>query len=69
MFRSTGMSDEVVDFMRQISVAAESGATRTQHVSAATEEQLASMEGIAAPATALSGMAEELQEQIGKFKI
>ncbi|MEK3713585.1 MULTISPECIES: methyl-accepting chemotaxis protein [unclassified Paenibacillus] len=62
-------TDEVVNFIKQISVAAENGAAGTQHVSAATEEQLASMEGISASAASLSTIAEELQEQIGKFKV
>lgn len=40
-----------------------------QEVSAATEEQLASMQEIAASASSLSHMAEELQDSIKKFKI
>ncbi|WP_340022055.1 methyl-accepting chemotaxis protein [Paenibacillus sp. FSL K6-1096] len=62
-------TDEVVNFIKQISAAAENGAAGTEHVSAATEEQLASMEGISASAASLSNIAEELQEQIGKFKV
>jgi methyl-accepting chemotaxis protein len=38
-------------------------------VSAATEEQLASMEEITAAATALSKMAEELQTATGRFEV
>jgi methyl-accepting chemotaxis protein len=41
----------------------------SQEVSAATEEQLASMQEIAASAASLSYMAEELQESVRKFKI
>ena len=41
----------------------------TQTVSAATEEQSASMEEIASSSQALSCMAEELRETVAKFKI
>lgn len=40
-----------------------------QNVSAASEEQLASMEEIAASSQSLSQLADELQGQIGRFKI
>ncbi|ALP38601.1 chemotaxis protein [Paenibacillus sp. IHB B 3084] len=62
-------TDEVVGFVRQISAIAEEAAAGTQHVSAATQEQLASMEEIASAARNLSTMAEDLQGQIGKFKV
>ncbi|MGW9526796.1 methyl-accepting chemotaxis protein [Paenibacillus terrae] len=62
-------TDEVVSFVRQISAIAEEAAAGTQHVSAATQEQLASMEEIASAARNLSTMAEDLQGQIGKFKV
>lgn len=41
----------------------------TQSVSAAAEQQLASMEEIASSAISLEKMAEELQNQIGQFKM
>lgn len=41
----------------------------TQSVSTAAEEQLASMEEITASAVSLERMAEELQNQIGHFKM
>lgn len=41
----------------------------TQEMASATEEQLASMEEIAASSASLSQMAEELQKLIGKFKV
>ncbi|MDF2720908.1 MAG: chemotaxis protein [Paenibacillus sp.] len=44
-------------------------ASGTQSVSAATEEQLATMEEIASSANLLSSMAEELQTAIGRFKV
>lgn len=62
-------TDEIVGFVKQISVIAEEAAAGTQHVSAATQEQLASMEEIATSARNLSTMAEDLQDQIGKFKV
>ncbi|MGG4214496.1 methyl-accepting chemotaxis protein [Paenibacillus alvei] len=62
-------TDEIVGFVRQISSIAEEAAAGTQHVSAATQEQLASMEEIASSARNLSKMAEDLQGQIGKFKV
>lgn len=62
-------SDEVVKFMEQISTISESASEGTHNVSAATEEQLASMEEIAASAASLSQMAEQLQEQVSKFKV
>lgn len=44
-------------------------ASGTQNVSAATEEQLATMEEIASSASLLSTMADELQSIIAKFKV
>jgi methyl-accepting chemotaxis protein len=41
----------------------------TQSVSAATEEQLASMEEVTASANALSKMADELNESVSRFKL
>lgn len=62
-------SDEVVKFMEQISTISEAASGGTHNVSAATEEQLASMEEIAASAASLSQMAEQLQEQVNRFKV
>ncbi|NHN28943.1 methyl-accepting chemotaxis protein [Paenibacillus agricola] len=44
-------------------------ASGTQNVSAATEEQLATMEEITSSATLLSSMADELQSVISNFKV
>ena len=41
----------------------------TQSMSAATEEQLAAMEEITASSSALSKMAEDLKELVGRFKV
>ncbi|CAM4506375.1 methyl-accepting chemotaxis protein [Paenibacillus typhae] len=62
-------TDESVRYMSEISMIAEESSSGVHNVSAAAEEQLASMEEIAASAGALSKMAEELQEQINKFKV
>jgi methyl-accepting chemotaxis protein len=60
---------EVVKSFGVVSEVASSSAAETQTVSAATEEQLASMEEIAASANALSKTAEELQGDISFFKV
>ncbi|GED67852.1 hypothetical protein BRE01_15540 [Brevibacillus reuszeri] len=62
-------SEQVVDAIRQVSEVSAVTADGTQNVSAATEEQLAAMEEISSSATALSKMAEELQNMIGRFKV
>ncbi|MDO7905149.1 HAMP domain-containing methyl-accepting chemotaxis protein [Paenibacillus sp. JX-17] len=62
-------TDEIVANFKEIAAIAEMAADGTENVSAATEEQLASMEEIASSAMGLSRMAEELQQQIGRFKV
>ncbi|USG64891.1 methyl-accepting chemotaxis protein [Brevibacillus ruminantium] len=62
-------TDQVVDVIRLISEVSDVAADGTQNVSAATEEQLASMEEIASSATALSKLAEELQVTVSMFKV
>lgn len=62
-------TDEVVKYVEQVSAIAEEASGGVHNVSAAAEEQLASMEEIASSAASLSKMAEELQEQINKFKV
>ncbi|WP_047153825.1 methyl-accepting chemotaxis protein [Aneurinibacillus tyrosinisolvens] len=62
-------TEQVVHSIELISEIAKQAATGTQNVSAASEEQLASMEEISLSASSLSHMAEELQTRIGKFKI
>jgi methyl-accepting chemotaxis protein len=52
-----------------VSAEAASSVAGTQTIAASTEEQLASMEEVAAASQTLSDMAEELQGLIGKFKI
>ncbi|WP_152395571.1 methyl-accepting chemotaxis protein [Paenibacillus guangzhouensis] len=62
-------TEQVVGSINSISQAAELAVAESQTVSAATQEQLASMEEISISAGSLSTMAEQLQSQVGKFKI
>ncbi|MDI7743572.1 methyl-accepting chemotaxis protein [Lysinibacillus fusiformis] len=62
-------TEQVLKSIESIVTVAEQSAAGTQNVSAAAEEQLASMEEISASSLSLSQMAEELQSQIGRFKI
>ncbi|MFJ6207413.1 methyl-accepting chemotaxis protein [Lysinibacillus sp. NPDC092081] len=61
--------DQMTNSMEQINGIAQSSAEGTQNISAATEEQLASMEEITASTSALSKMAEDLQEKTNMFKV
>lgn len=66
------MSDgvgKVVASAELVKEVANRAAFGAQNVSAASEEQLASMEEIAASSQSLSQLADELQGQIGRFKI
>ncbi|RFU61147.1 methyl-accepting chemotaxis protein [Peribacillus glennii] len=65
----TSGTEQVVHSVMGISQVAELAAAGTQNVSAATQEQLASMEEISASAGALSNMADELHQAIGRFKV
>jgi len=60
---------EVVEAINGISAIAETTASGAQHVSAATDEQLASMEEIHASATTLAKMADDLQQVMSRFKV
>jgi methyl-accepting chemotaxis protein len=62
-------TEQMVHAMNVIGDTSVMTAAGTQNMSAATEEQLASMEEIAASSASLSNMAEELQELVGKFKV
>lgn len=62
-------AETMVQAMNFITEVAEETASGSQEISASTEEQWASMEEISHSATSLSHMAEELQMQIGKFKV
>lgn len=52
----------------ELSIIAQENAAASEEVAATTEEQLASMQEIASSATALSKMAEELNQSISQFK-
>jgi methyl-accepting chemotaxis protein len=62
-------AEQVVETVGIIEEVAIKTQAQSQDVSAATEEQLASMQEIAASATSLANMAEELQDSIKRFKI
>jgi methyl-accepting chemotaxis protein len=62
-------SENIVSSMDVISRIVEETATGTEIVSASIEEQMASMEEVAASANSLAGMADELQNQVKRFKI
>lgn len=62
-------SEQMVQSMKYITEIGETAASNSQEVSAATEEQLATMQEITSSAVSLSKMAEDLQELIGKFKV
>ena len=64
-----GGADQMSKSMEQINGIAQSSAEGTQNISAATEEQLASMQEISASTSALSKMAEDLQEKTNMFKV
>lgn len=61
--------EEVNASMEQVAQIAIDSSNNTQSVAAASEEQLASMEEIVSSSSSLSKMAEELLDQIKKFKI
>ncbi|WP_139490046.1 methyl-accepting chemotaxis protein [Brevibacillus dissolubilis] len=60
---------QVVGAIDQIAATTSSTASGSGEVTAATEEQLATMEEVTASAVALSDMADELQQMIGRFKV
>lgn len=62
-------ADQMSKSMEQMNGIAQSTAEGTQNISAATEEQLASMQEITASTSALSKMAEDLQEKTNMFKV
>ncbi|WP_239619031.1 methyl-accepting chemotaxis protein [Cohnella mopanensis] len=62
-------TEQVGSSMNYISTIVEESATGMQQVSAFTEEQIASAEEVFSSASSLSKMAEQLRDQIGKFKV
>lgn len=64
----TDSTERVAESMRVIASVTQQGVSRTLDVSAATEEQLASMEEIHTSAASLAHLAEELEKLMGRFK-
>lgn len=64
-----GGSQKVVDDMHQIATVSKGNAAEAQTVSAAAEEQFASMEEIASASESLAKLAEDLQAAVIKFRI
>jgi len=62
-------SQDIVKWVRGTNVVTQEVAEQTQIVSAATEEQTASMHEIAVTSQSLTRMAEEIQEAVRKFKV
>ena len=62
-------SQKIVESVNKIDGFSKKSAGEAESVSAATEEQLASMEEIATSSRALAKMAEELTQAVGKFKV
>ena len=61
--------DEIVENVREIGETSKSAAEEAETVSAATEEQTASVHEIAGESTNLAKMASELQQEVKKFKV
>lgn len=64
----TDSTEKVAESMREIARVTQQGVSRTLDVSAATEEQLASMEEIYTSAMSLASLAEELEKLMARFK-
>ena len=62
-------SQRIVDSVRKIDALGKASAGEAQGVSAAAEEQLASMEEIASSSQALAKLAEDLQDAVAAFKV
>ncbi|CAM4343759.1 methyl-accepting chemotaxis protein [Saccharibacillus endophyticus] len=64
-----GHAEEVAQSVREIAKAAETNQSGTHEIAAAAEEQLASMEEIGQSSASLALLAEQLQNEIERFKI
>ncbi|PZD94586.1 chemotaxis protein [Paenibacillus sambharensis] len=64
-----GSAEQLNEAVKLVEEIAGTTADGTQNVSAAAEEQLASMQEISSSAEALSKLAEQLQEQTSRFKV
>lgn len=65
----TESTEKVAQSMQMISNVTQTSVSRTLDVSAAAEEQLASMEEIYTSSSSLARLAEELERSIGRFKV
>ncbi len=61
--------DEIVENVKEIGETSKATAEEAETVSAATEEQTASVHEIAGESTSLAKMAAELQQEVKKFKV
>ncbi|MBP1756422.1 MAG: uncharacterized protein H6Q59_2820 [Firmicutes bacterium] len=61
--------DEIVGIIENLSAISEENAAGTEEATASIEEQTASMNDIASNSESLSGLAEEMQKSISKFKM
>ena len=61
--------EEIVSHIKSIEDSSKTSAQEAETVSAATEEQTASVHEIANAATSLAQMANELQKEVQKFKL
>lgn len=61
--------NQIINILKNLALIAEENAASTQQVSAATEEQTASMIEIASASQGLSHLAHELQQAIDKFNV
>lgn len=62
-------SQHIVSAIKQIENISKDNLGQSQNVSAATEEQSASVEQIASASQSLAGMAQDLQIAVGKFRV
>ncbi len=62
-------SQRIVEAVNRIDALSKKSSDEAQSVSAATEEQLASMEEIATSSEALAGLAQDLQAAVAKFRL
>lgn len=65
----TKSKDTVIELTQNLSAISEENAAGTQEASASMEEQAATIEEIARSAEGLAVIAQDLQHQIGKFKV
>ena len=65
----TKNKDTVIELTQNLSAISEENAAGTQEASASMEEQAATIEEIARSAEGLAVIAQDLQHQIGRFKV